>query len=218
MRLQVSLAHGLRALVGIALFLLCQLVAGCLPPLPPAIVAPTQTVETALDRIQRGFMTQSDLPLLWTTGNSGVPNKTHGGVARYVTYHPQREVRPYIGVDQEITLYPDGAASQAAYKIIQAETIPPDYADQWPRPPELVFTARADESIVGCLPLRINDTDVLICEMVARYGDLVTRVGGNIVDRGGITLPQFRYLLESVDAKMAAIREPHGSGISTPAP
>ena len=149
MKLHVSLEHGLRALVGIVILLLIPLVAGCLPPLPPEIVAPTQTVETALNRIQRGFMNQSDLPLLWTFRNGGVPNKTHGGIARYVSYHPQREGRPYIGVDQETTLYPDEAASEAAYKIIQAETIPPDYADKWPRPSELVFTAQADESIVG---------------------------------------------------------------------
>ncbi|MBK9094675.1 MAG: hypothetical protein IPM84_18280 [Anaerolineae bacterium] len=54
--------------------------------------------------------------------------------------------------------------------------------------------------------------------MTARYGNLLTTLDGQVFKDRWLTMAQFRHLLERVDAKMEAIREPQGEATPTPAP
>ncbi|MBK9094798.1 MAG: hypothetical protein IPM84_18905 [Anaerolineae bacterium] len=47
---------------------------------------------------------------------------------------------------------------------------------------------------------------------------MVTRLDGLVFEDRWLTMAQFRHLLERVDAKMEAIREPQGNATPTPAP
>ncbi|MFZ2618471.1 MAG: hypothetical protein WA077_21005, partial [Anaerolineae bacterium] len=69
-----------------------------------------------------------------------------------------------------------------------------------------------------CNPGVLNDIPVRTCRVTARYGDLVTTIRAQIFEDRWLTMAQFRHLLERVDAKMEAIREPQGEATPTPAP
>jgi len=177
------------------------------------------TPESDTNRIERGMMDAADLPFGWSRRDLGVPDDAKGGIARYRDYQgPPRSTMLFVRAGQTIFLYPNEADSQRAYAKIIAEEIPIAYVDQWSRPSELDFSARADAITIGCISGVINDMPNQLCSFIARYGQLVTVIHAQIFDDRWLTMAQFRHLLERVDAKMEAIREPQTDALSTPAP
>lgn len=68
--------------------------------------------------------------------------------------------------------------------------------------------SHADKMVVACLPLSINDLPTKSCRVVAQYDDMVTILRGAVFEDRWLTMPQFRRLLERVDARMEAARKP----------
>ncbi|MGB4805857.1 MAG: hypothetical protein WBV59_24675, partial [Anaerolineae bacterium] len=104
------------------------------------------------------------------------------------------------------------------YEEAVAAMIPVGYADKWPWPSELNFTTHADQIRIGCNPGMFNGIKAVTCRITARYGNLVTTLYGQVFEDRWLTMAQFRHLLERVDAKMEAIREPQGDATATSAP
>ncbi|MFZ1474257.1 MAG: hypothetical protein WAV79_15150, partial [Anaerolineae bacterium] len=64
----------------------------------------------------------------------------------------------------------------------------------------------------------INDIPNQSCSFIASYGQLITVIHAQVFEDRWLTMAQFRHLLERVDAKMEALREPQGEATPTPAP
>lgn len=195
-----------RRLVLVILLLYLVGPAACITPLTPSVSSGVP--ESPINRLERGLMDATDLPSGWSRRSTGVPNETMGSLtARYRDYQgPQREAMIFVRVGQTIYLYRNEAESDAAYKSTLAELIPAAYSDQWPWPPELDIRTHADELVIGCNPLVINDVSATTCRVLARYGDLVTVVRGQVFPDRWLTMAQFRHLLERVDMRMESIR------------
>ncbi|MBK7200585.1 MAG: hypothetical protein IPH87_08365 [Anaerolineae bacterium] len=207
-----------RPWLGLAgLLLVLQAATACVAPQGP--FAGTTPTETPINRLERGLMDATDLPSGWSRQSIGVPNDLKGGIARYREYQgPPRSAMPFVRAGQSISLYVNEEISRAAYEEAVAAMIPVGYADKWPWPSELNFTTHADQISIGCSPSVFNDIKAITCRMTARYGNLVTTLDGQVFKDRWLTMAQFRHLLERVDAKMEAIREPQGEATPTPAP
>lgn len=167
------------------------------------------TPESPTARIERGLMDATDLPFGWSRRSTGVPQDQMDGIARYRDYQgPPRYAMPFVRAGQIIYLYANETESRTAYKALVAENIPPASANKWPWPPALSFPTHADEITVGCMAWVIDNIPNKACSVIARYGDLVTVVDGQVFEDRWLTMAQFRYLLERVDARMQTIRQP----------
>jgi hypothetical protein len=191
-------------------------ITACLGPSGP-LVNSTAT-ETPINLVERGLLDATDLPFGWRRESTGVPQDLTGGViARYRDYRGPGSTPIFVRAGQSIALYASETESDAAYQKAAKEMIPAGYEDQWPRPPELDFTTQADAIIIGCSAGVFNGIPARTCRAAARYGNLVTTIRGQIFEDRWLSVLQFRNLLERVDAKMVAIREPQGSDTPTPA-
>jgi len=175
------------------------------------------TPESPTARIERGLMDATDLPFGWSRRSTGVPQDQMGGIARYRDYQgPPRYTIPFVRAGQIIYLYANETESRAAYKALVAENIPPASASKWPWPAELNFPTHADEITIGCMAWVIDDIPNKACRVIARYGDLVTVVDGQVFEDRWLTMAQFRHLLERVDARMQTIRQPSANAEPVP--
>ena len=191
----------------LGLLVALQITTACLAPLSQSMGA--TSTETPINRIERGMLDATDLPFGWRHESTGVPQDLTGGIiARYRDYRGPGSTPIFVRAGQSIALYASEAESDAAYQATAKEMIPTGYEDQWPRPAELDFTMQADAIIIGCSAGIFNGIPAHTCRVAARYGDLVMTLGGQIFEDRWLTMAQFRNLLERVDAKMAAIREP----------
>ena len=194
-----------------------QILTACLGPLGSSIGA--TSTETPINRIERGLLDATDLPFGWRRESTGVPQDLTGSViARYRDYRGPESTPIFVRAGQSIALYASEAESDAVYQKAAKEMIPAEYAEKWPHPPELDFTPQADSIVVGCHAGVIDGISARTCVVVARYGKLVTTLDGQVFEDRWLTMTQFRHLLERVDAKMEAIREPQGEATPTPAP
>lgn len=208
-----------RAWLGyIGLLVGLQILTACLGPLGSSKGA--TSTETPINRVQRGMLDATDLPLGWRRESTGVSQDLTGGiVARYRDYRGPANTPIFARDGQSIALYASETESDAAYRAAAREMIPVGHEDQWPRPPELDFTTQADAITVGCSDAGVFDgIPARTCRMAARYGKLVTTLDGQVFEDHWLTMTQFRRLLERVDAKMAAAQEPQGSDAPTPTP
>jgi hypothetical protein len=177
--------------------------------LPLSRMTSPGTPESPTARIERGLMDATDLPFGWSRRSTGVPQDQMGAIARYRDYQgPPRYAIPFVRAGQIIYLYANETESRAAYKELVAENIPPASANKWPWPPELSFPTHADEITVGCMVWVIDNIPNKACSVIARYGDLVTVVDGQVFEDRWLTMAQFRRLLERVDVRMQTIRQP----------
>ena len=197
-----------RAWLGMIVLLVgLQITTACLAPLGQSMGA--TSTETPINRIERGMLDATDLPFGWRRESTGVPQDLPGGkIARYRDYRGPGSTPIFVRAGQSIGLYASEAESDAAYQATAKEMIPAGYEDQWPRPPELDFTTHADTIVIGCSVGAFNGIPARTCRIVARYGKLVTTLDGNVFHDRWLTMTEFQHLLERVDAKMAAIREP----------
>ena len=194
-----------------------QILTACLGPLGSSIGA--TSTETPINRIERGLLDATDLPFGWRRESTGVPQDLTGSViARYRDYRGPESTPIFVRIGQSTALYQSEEDSRQAYEVLKVEIIPAEYRDEWPEPEELRNVLQADESIIGCSEGRIDNIPHRLCGVVARYGSLVTVVRTLVFEDRWLTMAQFRHLLERVDAKMEAIREPQGEATPTPAP
>ncbi len=157
--------------------------------------------EFVLRRLATGMVDATDLPLGWGDRRSTVPEVSNA-TARSITYYAIGPGTPYVNVGQRILIYPSEDASKAAFQDTVAQTIPAAYEDEWVTPPELTFAANADEIRVACLSGFVNGIPHRTCSMIARYGDMLTHLHGNVFEDRWLTMEQFRRLVQQVDAKM----------------
>jgi hypothetical protein len=148
------------------------------------------------------MMDATDLPFGW--GHRWSDSiKTPDGFGQRVTYYGANpRSQPYVNVSQYLVYYRTVEHSRAAYQAAVAEAIPAAYADKWIRPPELDFTARADEMTIACLPGRMEGIYLRSCSFIARYADVVMTVYANVFEDRWLTMAQFRRLVERVDARV----------------
>ena len=199
----------------IGLFFVLQMTTGCVAP--QGLFVGTTPTETPVNRLERGLMDATDLPFGWRRESTGVPRDLRGEVARYRDYRGPTGSPIFVRAGQSLALYSTLTDSEAAYEEAAAAMIPKDYADKWPWPPELDSAMHADQIVIGCNPGFFNDIKATTCAVTARYGNLVTTLYGQVFEDRWLTMAQFRHLLERVDAKMEAIREPQGEATPTPA-
>lgn len=198
------------------LLLVLQAATACMGSRAP--FAGTISTDTPINRLERGLMDATDLPFGWRRESGGVPRDLRGEVARYRDYRGPTGSPIFVRAGQSIALYSTLANSDAAYKETAASEIPATYMDHWLHPTELDISHYADEITIGCLDGVFNGISAKSCRVIARYGLLVTIVNAQVFEDRWLTMAQFRHLLERVDAKMEAIREPQGDTTPTPAP
>ena len=202
----------------IGLFFVLQMTTGCVAP--QGLFVGTTPTETPINRIERGMVDATDLPSGWSLRSTGAPRNSNGAIlARYRDYQgPQRSAMPFVRTGQQMYLYSNEIESREAFQKLVTDSIPSEFADKWPRPVELDFTLHASESRIGCSSGLVNNIPHRVCLVIARYDEVVTRLDGLVFEDRWLTMAQFRHLLERVDAKMEAIREPQGNATPTPAP
>ncbi len=163
------------------------------------------------------MMDATDLPFGWGHRASYAVDE-FGGVGRVIMYSGANpRSKPFVSVSQYIIIYPDEQRSSSAYDTAVAEAIPAAYADKWVRPPELDFQGHADEVVIACLPGRVGGFYLRSCTVVARYGDMMMRLDGNVFEDRWMTMTQFRHLVERVDKHMNDARVPQSEPTMEPA-
>ncbi len=196
----MMLQRGLQSLLAIALALVLGAVvlAACMPSDPLA--------QEAIRRHAVDTLNATDLPFGWGHRWSDSIKSPDGYGLRVVYYGADPRSQSYVNVSQRLVYYRTVELSQAAYQAAIAEAIPAAAAHKWVRPPELNFTAHADEITVACLAGRINGIYHRACSYIARYDDVVMILYANVFEDRWLTMTQFRRLLERVDARVNSTR------------
>jgi hypothetical protein len=159
-------------------------------------------------RFSSGFMSSKDLPPGWGHRRA-VDEDDLGGLGRVVIYFGDDPVRmSLVSVNQTIVIYASEAEASAAFRSQVPKTIPPDHAGEWKRPTGLSAPRQADETEWGCLSLRINGAPSQTCSVLARYGDMLMILNGQVFEDRWMTMPQFTHLVERIDAHMQSARQP----------
>lgn len=184
--------------IALALILSATVLAACMPSDPLA--------QAAIRRHAVDAMNATDLPFEWGHRWSDSIKGPDGYGLRVVYYGADPRGQSYVNVSQDLVYYRTVELSQVAYRVAVAAAIPAAYANEWVRPLELDFVARADEMTIACLPGRINGIYHRSCKVVARYDDAVMTLYANVFEDRWLTMMQFRRLLERVDARINSIR------------
>lgn len=154
-----------------------------------------------LRKFGTGMVDGTDLPFGWGDQRITV-TEVPGAIGRNAAYYAEGVGRSYVNVSQQMRIYPDENAAQLAYEEIVAQAFPAKSADRWLTPAELQFTGRADQMKIACLSGLINEMPFEACSVVARYGEMVMHLMGNVFENRWLTMEQFRRLVERVDVKM----------------
>lgn len=184
--------------IALALILSAAVLVACMPSDPLA--------QAAIRRHGWDSINATDLPFGWGHPWDKTIKEPDGYGLRVVYYGADPRSQSYVNVSQDLVYYRTVELSQASYQAAVAAAIPASAAHKWVRPPELDFTARADEMTIACLPGRINDIYHRACRVIARYDDVVMTVYANVFEDRWLTMAQFRRLLERVDARVNSIR------------
>jgi hypothetical protein len=189
-------------LVGMTLLILSITVISCSPRYKQG------ESEEIIHRFSLARMYATDLPFGWGNPRTNTPDEP-GAVGRTIVYHggnPRTEQS--ANVSQDIHIYIDEEGSKSAYVAKVSQEIPPAHADKWIQPAELVFKGYADEITIAFLPGNVNGMKLQSCVVVARYGDMVGVLRGNVFENRWMTMIQFRRLVERVDKHMNDARLP----------
>ena len=72
--------------------------------------------------------------------------------------------------------------------------------------PELAIQDHADEMKTACLPgAPFTGSPNQACEAIARYQNVIVHTLGNVLPDPGLTLSDFRQMLEAVDRRVAEV-------------
>lgn len=161
--------------------------------------APLTSEEAILEVI---LLDTSDLPDRWSPEDIDVEHvRVHDGIGKIVWFR-QFFDRPWINIREEVYVYKDEEAARRGYENQLCE-----YArfelQGWDDVPPFSpsFLLHADIIHPSCAELYLNGQHVFACDVVGRYGRVVTVVGGNIFDKRWLTVDQFRQVLITVDQK-----------------
>ena len=161
----------------------------------------TSESEFLLRRFATGTLDATDLPFGWGDVRSSAAEQPHA-VGRTITYYGAGTDKPYVNVGQRILIYPNELESETAYQSLVEQAFPIAYVDKWQTPSVLEFSAHADQLRVACQSGLIDGRPFEGCVVIARYGDMVMDLSGNVFEDRWLTMDQFRRVLERVDAKM----------------
>lgn len=158
-------------------------------------------------QVRLGLIDGTDLPFGWGY-RSGRPLEIADGYGQSVGFHGSNPDKyTFVLVTQRLEIYSNELASHNIYLTRVDEFIPPAYADVWVQPPEMQdFQSGADEISITCMAVRINGIPTRSCQVIARYGELVTTLFANVFEDRWLTMPQFRQLVERLDQRMQAAR------------
>lgn len=151
--------------------------------------------------VATGLMNATDLPYGWGRRAFSV-HDSRDVVHRSVTYRRGGPGIYSIPVSHSIMIYRNEEESKAAFLAETTESFPAAYADRWITPPEMVIAAKADEIRIECLSGFTSGDSERGCSMIARYGNVLSHVRATVFERSYLTMPQYRRLVERVDAKM----------------
>ncbi len=168
-------------------------------------------------QIRLGLIDGADLPFGWGY-RSGRPLEIVDGYSQSVGFHGANpDQYTFVLVTQRLEIYPNESLSHGIYRTRVNELIPSAYADVWVQPPEMEdFQGGADEIQITCMAVHINGIPTRSCQVIARYGELVTTLFANVFEDRWLTMSQFRKLVERLDQRMQAARAV--TQISTPVP
>lgn len=121
------------------------------------------------------------------------------GIGTDIRYDLFRD-RPWINIRAEVYVYQDENVARQGYQT-QCERFARYELQEWGVMPEIAFLHHADEMHLSCTEGYINGEHHFACEVVGRYGRVVTIVGGNIYDKRWLTAEQFRQVLTRADQK-----------------
>lgn len=151
--------------------------------------------------VEMGLMNATDLPYGWGRRSFSV-HDSPDAVNRAVTYYRGGPGTYSIPVSHSIMIFPSEEESKSAFQAETTQSFPPAFADRWITPPEMVFYTKADEVRIACLLGSINGVPNRACSMIARYGNVLSHLRAIVFERSWLTMPQFKHLVEQVDAKM----------------
>jgi hypothetical protein len=106
-------------------------------------------------------------------------------------------------------VYTTTALAEQAYPHVRDKYFPPTAADKWKTMPELEFQDQANERKIACLSSSLypmyKGTPLLECGAIARYQNVIVSVDGIVLLDQGLTLSDFRQMLEAVDRRIASV-------------
>ncbi len=183
-------------LVEVAVLIACiWMLQGCV------IRSTSSESELVLQRFATGTLDATDLPFGWGDVRSS-PAEQPNAVGRNITYYGAGPGKPYVNVGQRMLIYPNELEGEKAYQSLVEQAFPIAYADRWQAPTALEFSERADQIRFACQSGLINGQPFEGCVVIARYGDMVMDLSGNVFEDRWLTMDQFRRVVERVDAKM----------------
>jgi len=109
----------------------------------------------------------------------------------------------WIKVSQQLRIYPNARAAQAAYHYEVLEGFTP----KWTSPAGLTFSDHADMITVRCIESYINNVHHYPCRAIAVYDDMLVIFLANVFDDRWFTMADFEQLLTVMDARMVAAME-----------
>ncbi len=176
----------------VCLLALALLLAGCLrDAVPPSVRA----------QLRLAQMDGGDLPAGWGYRSSKLL-EVAGGYGQIVGFQGADPARyPFVLVSQTLEIFGDVPTSRAAFAARVDRAIPPDASDVWATPPEVRFGSAADESRIACMPLQANGIPMQSCRAVARYGQIVMTVYGNVFQDRWLMMAEFESLLERLEQR-----------------
>lgn len=175
----------------ILLILGCALLlASCIrDPVPPSVRA----------QLRLAQLDGTDLPSGWGNRSSKLL-EVAGGYGQIVGFHGADPTRySFVLVSQTLEIFGDISTSRAAFASRVERAIPA--AEAWVVPSELRFGKAADESRIACMAVEGDSIPMRSCRAVARYGQIVMTVYGNVFRDRWITMPQFQRLLERLEQR-----------------
>jgi hypothetical protein len=153
-------------------------------------------------------MSSADLPPGWGHRRDAGADDL-GGLGRLVVYYSGGpDGQALANVNQVIVIYASEADATAAFRSQMPRNIPPAYSAEWKRPAELLAPRQADQAEWGCLPLSIGGARSQRCVVLARYGDMLMILNGQVFEDRWMTMPQFAHLVERIDEHMQSARRP----------
>lgn len=121
------------------------------------------------------------------------------GIGKGVGFRLNRD-RPWINIRTDVYVYQTEDTAKQGYQI-QCDRFTRYELQGWEAMSAIAFLHHADEIRSFCTEGYINGEHHFACEVVGRYGRVVTIVGGNIYDKRWLTAEQFREVLIKADQK-----------------
>jgi len=158
-------------------------------------------ISPALNRIFASQITTQDLPSGFRRYGAQIKDIPEAEGRLFIFYTADSQMTS--NVSEELYVYKTVDAASKSYDAWVDSEIPPHAANSWITPKELVFTGRADQMRVACLPGVVNSQSNHACGAIGRYGDTIVILRGIVIDPW-LTMADLRRLLEAMDRRIVA--------------